>query len=162
MTQTEAQQLITPKALGHALSKFYSWAKQPQPDELIIDMWMERLAPLAPSAREFWAALTEIMFDREPGMVPIREITDLIRHARNKERALLPPAPEPPQIKDLPEDQRRNACLTVYATIFRDQGDTDFYRSMLKRNTVWGKNGFLRDTPEVTHEQVLAFMEQQA
>lgn len=162
MTQAQAEAVITIKALGHALGKLYSWAKQPQPDELIIDMWMERISPLSPTAREFWSALTEIMFEREPGMVPIKEVCGLIRHKRDQARALLPPAPEPPQIKDLPEDQRRNACLIVYATILKDQGDTDFYRNMLKKNTVWGKNGFLKDTPEVTHEQVLAFMEQQA
>lgn len=156
---TQATQIVSDRAMLLALQKFYSWAKQPAPDETIVAMWMDKLTPLAPTAKEVWSAMTDVMFEKEPGLVPIKEIADQIRQKRKHHQALLPPAPEPPRLGELPEDQRRNACLTVYSAIFRHQGDTPFYRKMLAKNTVWGKTGLLKDTPKVTHEEVMKFLE---
>jgi hypothetical protein len=127
-----------------------SVAGKSDPDGILSSAYYEILKPLQPSSEEFVFACDRHL-EYQRGFPTGADLKGLIRDFRQRQQPYLPAS----RNSDRPSPfQARENRIALLRGIYRDQGDTSFYRRMLSvKGGLWGT--LLDGLPPVSHREVM-------
>lgn len=131
-----------------------NWAGKTDETGMLAETYFDLLSPSNPTEKEVMAAISAHIDNQPPSLPSARTLKEIIWSDRKTSQQALPPA-NPANLKV--EASRENRLMAI-AAIYKHQGNTPFYRSVLS-----GKEGcwsvLIDPRGSISHENVLAFIE---